>query len=81
MHKATLPPISEVKPRVAGKVMKTNFPKASKLSTRKRASAMTIPELAELTKYFDQEFISSTPLTKADRKELSTAARKGKGRP
>jgi len=61
--------------------MNNKTTKSSKLSSRKRVSNMTVAELEELSRHFNQEFVPSTPLTKADRRELARAARRGKGRP
>jgi hypothetical protein len=61
-------------------MMAASTEKRIKLS-RKPASKMTIAELEELSKYFDQENVPTRPLTAKDRKELARAARRRPGRP
>ena len=58
-----------------------NKTQPKKLSYRKPAHRMSIPELEELSKYFDREFTPTRPLTKADKADLARAARRGRGRP
>ena len=60
--------------------MADGIQKPIKLS-RKPASKMTIAELEELSKYFDQENVPTRPLTAKDRKDLARSARRRPGRP
>jgi hypothetical protein len=55
--------------------------KIPKLCARKPVSNMTISDLEEFSRYFDQENVPTRPLTARDRKDLARGARRHPGRP